>query len=635
MTAPTDRANPGAMDLWTLAMEGGSTGSRFGLYSPEGTLAGEWDGPPANPAAYGPGAPVDAAIQAVSALDAGNRPLRILAGIAGLATQRQRTLTARALREALSAHFVAATTDLHPLLMAACGAGDGMLAIAGTGSAVLARNRWGKVLRAGGRGPLLGDEGSAWRLAVEALRAACAWQDGTGPETLLSERLLEILGARWVDELVEWAAVADKRTVASLAPIVTECAHAGDFVARGIVEDQARRLAALTVSCAEKLGLNDGVRCFTHGGVFARSPLFLEAFRENVHQYLDAQFMPCPLTGHRAVFEAMRQMEKETPWAVVLDETSKGGEISDPVTRSSSLPPTEQPREETPLDELTPLELVRRLNRLDHAVAPAVGRQESALARLVEQAAKAIRAGHRIIYAGAGTSGRLAALDAAECPPTFGVSPQQVVALMAGGEQAFTRSVENAEDDAAAGATDLSALDPVAGDVVIGVAASGNTPYVRGVLDQARALGLYTALLTSNPHPAIMADLVISFDTGPEALPGSTRLKAGTAAKMALNIVSTGAMTLAGYVYRGRMVRVIPSNEKLRDRAVRIVAELCGVPYQHARQTLESAGWNVPVAIVMLERNLENPADAASMLDAAGGRIRDALRHREGNDPRL
>ncbi|HPO30636.1 MAG TPA: hypothetical protein PKX28_05310, partial [Candidatus Hydrogenedentes bacterium] len=134
MTASTDRANPGAMDLWTLAMEGGSTGSRFGLYSPEGTLAGEWDGPPANPAAYGPGAPVDAAIQAVSALDAGNRPLRILAGIAGLATQRQRTLTARALREALSAHFVAATTDLHPLLMAACGAGDGMLAIAGTGS---------------------------------------------------------------------------------------------------------------------------------------------------------------------------------------------------------------------------------------------------------------------------------------------------------------------------------------------------------------------------------------------------------------------------------------------------------------------------------------------------------------------
>jgi len=611
------------VSLWTLAMDGGGTGSRFGLYDPDGNLTGEWEGPPANPAAYGPGAPVDAVLEAVLALDTGSRPLRILAGIAGLATQRQRALTARALRDALSAPIVVTTTDLHPLLIAACGAGDGVLAVAGTGSAALIRNRWGKILRAGGRGPLLGDEGSAWRLAAEALRAACAWQDGTGPETLLSERLLGALGARWVDELVEWAAAADKRTVAALAPIVTECAEAGDFVARGIVEDQARRLAALVVSGAEKLGLNDGARCFTHGGVFARSSLFLEAFRENVRQYLDMQFMPCTVTGHRAVFEALRSLEKDTPWAAVIYAETET--VPGPAGAASALPPTEQPRPETPLDELSPLELVRRMNRLDHAVAPAVGRQEVPLAKLVARAAEAVRSGHRLIYAGAGTSGRLAALDAAECPPTFGVSPDRVVALMAGGEKAYLHSVEAAEDDPAAGAADLDALHPVPGDVVIGVAASGTTPYVRGVLERARTLGLFTALLTSNPHPAITADLVISFDTGPEALSGSTRLKAGTAAKMALNILSTGAMTLAGYVYRGRMVRVVPSNEKLRGRAVRIVAELCDVPQNAARQCLEAADWNVPAAIVMCTRGIQNPDEAITLLNNAGGRLRDVL----------
>ena len=623
MNASSGHCDPVPGALWTLAMDGGGTGSRFGLYDPQGNPAGEWEGPPANPASCGAGAPVEAALRALSVLDSANRPLRVLAGIAGLATQRQRVLTAQALREALSAPLVVTTTDLHPLLIAACGAGDGVLAVAGTGSAVLVRNRWGKILRLGGRGPLLGDDGSAWRLAVEALRAACAWQDGTGPETLLSERLLAALRARWVDELVEWAVTAGKRTVATLAPIVTECAENGDFVARGIVEDQARRLAALVVSGAEKLGLGDGARCFIHGGVFARSPLFLDAFRDNVRQYLDMQFMPCSVAGHRAVFEALGGVEKDTPWAAVV--RAEDEPVPQPADLVSSLPPTEQTRPEAPLDELTPLELVRRMNRLDHTVAPAVGRQEAALAKLVERATEAVRAGNRLIYAGAGTSGRLAALDAAECPPTFGVCPDQVVALMAGGEKAFLRSVENAEDHPAAGAADLDALNPVPGDVVIGVTASGSTPYVRGVLERARLLGLFTAVLTSNPRPVIAADLIICFDTGPEALPGSTRLKAGTAAKMALNIISTGAMALAGYVYRGRMVRVIPANEKLRSRAVRIVSELCGVPPDTARQRLETASWNVPVAIVMCVRDIPDPATAAACLHETGGRIRDAL----------
>ncbi|HOQ88768.1 MAG TPA: N-acetylmuramic acid 6-phosphate etherase [Candidatus Hydrogenedentes bacterium] len=632
MNQPPDTHKIPISEPWTLAVEGGGTGSRFGYYTPEGTLAAEWEGPPANPAAYGAGAPVDAALQASEMLEIGPRPLHVLAGIAGLATQRQRVQTARALRDALSARLVVATTDLHPLLLAASGPGDGVLAIAGTGSAILARNRWGRILRAGGRGPLLGDEGSAWRMAAEALRAACAWQDGTGPETVLSEKLLGALGVRWVDELVEWAATADKRTVAALASIVTACAESGDFVARGIVEDQARRLAALAVSAAEKLGLEDGVRCFTHGGVFRHSALFLEAFQDNVRQYLDMQFMACPLTGHRAVFEALREVEKETPWAAVIRDEDAADRADAPMVMPGPLPPTEQHRPEVPLDELTPLELVRRMNRLDHAVAPAVARQEDALARLVERAANAIRSGHRIIYAGAGTSGRLAALDAAECPPTFGVPADRVVALMAGGEQAFIRSVENAEDDPSAGRADLEALRPDPGDVVIGIAASGTTPYVRGVLEQARELGLFTALLTSNPNPGIAADLVVCLDTGPEALPGSTRLKAGTAAKMALNIISTGAMTLAGYVYRGRMVRVVPSNEKLRQRAVRIVAELCATDPKTARTTLEHSGWSVPAAVVMLTRNIRDPEQARALLERAEGRIRDALADNAGGD---
>jgi N-acetylmuramic acid 6-phosphate etherase len=227
----------------------------------------------------------------------------------------------------------------------------------------------------------------------------------------------------------------------------------------------------------------------------------------------------------------------------------------------------------------------------------AVGRALPRLARAADAAARALAAGGRLVYVGAGTSGRLAALDAAECPPTFGTSPRQVIALVAGGTRALARAVEGAEDDAAAGRAAVRRARVGARDLVVGVTASGTTPFVRAALAEARARGARTAIVTSNPAAADAADLPVVLRTGPELVAGSTRLKAASAAKMALSGLSTVAMVRLGRVRGGRMVDLVGTNEKLRRRAARIVAELGGVEPAAARAALTRAGWSVRAAL--------------------------------------
>jgi N-acetylmuramic acid 6-phosphate etherase len=253
-----------------------------------------------------------------------------------------------------------------------------------------------------------------------------------------------------------------------------------------------------------------------------------------------------------------------------------------------------------------------------------VAAQESVLAQAVDAAAKAILGGGRIIYLGAGTSGRLGVLDASECPPTFGVPSGRVVGLIAGGERALRESVEGEEDNRDAGAEDLDRLEPCGKDFVVGIAASGSTPYVAAALDRAKQHGCITALVCCNPAPPVRADIMICLATGPEALSGSTRLRAGTATKMVLNIISTGAMALSGYVYQGLMVEMKPTNAKLRLRAARIVDAVTGTGQVVATELLKAANWSIPTAIVMALRKVDR-LTAATLLKSGGVRLRDVI----------
>jgi N-acetylmuramic acid 6-phosphate etherase len=232
----------------------------------------------------------------------------------------------------------------------------------------------------------------------------------------------------------------------------------------------------------------------------------------------------------------------------------------------------------------------------------------------------------RMIYIGAGTSGRVGAQDAAELPPTFNWPYERAVTLMAGGQVALFQAVENAEDSTTAAPEGLDALKLTANDVVIGLGASGSTPYVIAGLTHARAKGALTIGIQNNPGGEIgrVAEIEILLDTGPEFLAGSTRMKAGTAQKVALNTISTGVMIKLGFVYKGLMVEMRPTNAKLRERAARMVAELTGADTDTCRKTLAAADYAIPLATVMLLRSLDRAA-AQAALDGAGGNLRKAL----------
>jgi N-acetylmuramic acid 6-phosphate etherase len=278
------------------------------------------------------------------------------------------------------------------------------------------------------------------------------------------------------------------------------------------------------------------------------------------------------------------------------------------------------------LDSLSPLELVRLINAEDAKVADAVAEQGEAIAKGVEVIAHRLTHGGRLIYIGAGTSGRLGVLDAAECPPTFNSQPSQVVGLIAGGTGAMLKAVEGAEDSPELAAEDLRRIDLCSHDVLVGIATSGRTPYVIGALDYARSQGAYTIALTCN-RDALMssrADLNITPVVGAEVLSGSTRMKAGTATKMVLNMLSTGAMVMMGKTYGNLMVDLQATNTKLTERAKRIVCALTQLTPDQAATLLSHAGGEVKTAIVSHRLGL-SPDDARGKLRAAHGHLRRAL----------
>lgn len=276
------------------------------------------------------------------------------------------------------------------------------------------------------------------------------------------------------------------------------------------------------------------------------------------------------------------------------------------------------------IDIADPRRIVDIINAEDSAVPSAVAAAADEIAQVIGLVESAFRQGGRLIYVGAGTSGRLGVLDATECPPTFGTPPEMVQGIIAGGAEALVRSVEGAEDDLEAAAADISRLRPSERDVIVGIAASGTTPYVRRVLEVARAAGARTAFVTCAATPAEVrevADVVIEVLVGPEVVTGSTRMKAGTATKLVLNTITTGALIRLGKVYGNLMVDLRAWNAKLVDRSERIVMETTGLERSAAREVLAQASGKVKAAIVMARRGVSLD-DAEVLIEQADGRLR-------------
>ncbi len=288
---------------------------------------------------------------------------------------------------------------------------------------------------------------------------------------------------------------------------------------------------------------------------------------------------------------------------------------------------TERPNEASAgLDTKSALEIARIINQEDAKVAAAVKKALPEVAMVIDMVARSLRDGGRLIYVGAGSSGRIAALDASECPPTFSTAPMQVQYIMAGGPKALASASDVNEDSPELGQRDIARRRPTRKDVVIGISASGRTPYVVGATEYARSRGAKTAAITCNPGSDLsqVADITICAEVGPEVLSGSTRMKASSAQKMILNMVTTGAMTRLGYVYENLMVNVHMKNAKLVERGIRVLMSVCNIDRDTAIRTIKAAGKSIPIAVVMLKANVDK-MEAVRRLQKSDGNVRLAV----------
>ena len=598
---------------WYLALEGGGTRTTAGLYR-DGDLVAETTGGPSNPLAYGVATTAGViASLARELIPADVTNVTVLAGIAGVMSRRIGQDIAAQLAAVPRLGALCVTTDLHPLAYAHFPDSPGMLVIAGTGASILIHDGNQHFHRVGGRGPVMGDEGSAYHIAVSALRAVARAEDGAGARTTLESRIPTALKLADTEALIPWSLAASRQELAGLARVVDEAAVEGDLVARGCITAQARQLASLTLAALFQMPGGGQVPLITQGGVVEHCALFRETYLNAVGMERRLVHTPLRFRHHCAVVE-MRHLSGSEDWCHRFAPDLSAVSPTEGVCRGLE-----------PIDLMEPEALVDAMIAHETMVGRALRQQAHVLVAAMRHAGDTLRGGGRLFYIGAGTSGRLGVLDASECPPTFGVEPGRVVGIMAGGDRALRESVEGAEDDTEQGVADLFAHTPEPGDFVIGIAASGTTPYVRAALDAARRAGIPTALLCCNPQiPEHAADFCIALPTGAEVLPGSTRLNAGTATKVALNIISTGAMARAGLVYQGQMVSMRPTNDKLRRRAERMLAGLAAVPHSEAQAALEQVGYRIPVALIMLLKGL-SPKDAEARLAAGGGELAGCL----------
>jgi N-acetylmuramic acid 6-phosphate etherase len=525
--------------------------------------------------------------------------------LAGCGTEEDRRVLTLICRDIWPSAKIVTGSDRDSGLAAALDQGDGIVVNAGSGSSVTGR-RGDRLEQAGGWGHILGDTGGGYFLAIEALRLILREYDLHRGEMQFTAKILHALSLNNLDELVRWAQTADKMEIAMLAPVVLEAAAGGDAHVNEIVEEGARVLCEYTEAVASRLHLL-APKVALMGGLFYRDSIYTHAFRRRLKKNLpDARVT---IAERSAEFGAA-WLAAETRDPVTLHPKLSQKEIDD---LAAALTEQRNPRSEN-LEKMSAREIVELFVEEEKFVQDALHAASVDLARAIEMVTDSLRSHGRLFYVGAGSSGRIGILDASEIPPTFGASSHLVQGVIAGGTSALYRSVEGAEDEGSAGTLALRERGVKTGDVLIGITASGRTPFVLGALEYAKSLGAKTILLTCNPGVAkdndsgrqrssilaTAADLVIALAVGPEVLTGSTRLKAGTATKVALNIVSTGAMVALGRVRGNLMIDLRTTSSKLRDRAVRVVADLTHCDYDSARRKLEAADWNLRAVVERL-----------------------------------
>ena len=525
--------------------------------------------------------------------------------LAGCSTEEDRRSLAVICRDIWPNAKIVTGSDRDSGLAAALDHRDGIVVNAGSGSSVTGR-RNDRIERAGGWGHILGDTGGGYFLSIEALRLILREYDLHRGEMQFTAKILHALSLNNLDELVRWAQTADKMEIAMLAPVVFEAAAGGDACVNEIVEEGARVLCEYTEAVASRLHLL-APKVALMGGLFHRDSIYTHAFRRRLKKNLpDAR-----------VTVAERPPEFGAAWlaAEKVDHVAFQSKLSEKEIEDLAAALTEQrnPRSEN-LGNMSARQLAELFVDEEKFVEDALRGATADLARAIEIVTESLRNHGRLFYVGAGSSGRIGVLDASEIPPTFSAPPDLVQGIIAGGTTALYRSVEGAEDEESAGTLALRERGIKNGDVVIGITASGRTPFVLGALSHAKSLGTKTILLTCNPavaavvdrgapQPAAVAtniDLVIALAVGPEILTGSTRLKAGTATKAALNIISTGAMVALGKVRGNLMIDLHTTSAKLRDRAVRVVVDLAKCDYESARRKLEAADWNLRAVVERL-----------------------------------
>src|SRR6266480_4334768 len=520
--------------------------------------------------------------------------------LAGCATEEDRRSLKEICLEIWPNAKIVTGSDRDSGLAAALDHGDGIVVNAGSGSSVTGR-RGNRIERAGGWGHILGDAGGGYFLSIQALRLILREHDLHRGAIRFTAKILHALSLNNLDELVRWVQTADKMEIAMLAPVVFEAATQGDARMMEIIEEGACVLCEYTEAVASALHLL-APKVALIGGLFHRDSIYTHAFRRRLKKNLpDARVA----IAERAPELGAALLAAEAGGQATFHANPSQNEID---SLAAALTEQRNPRSEN-LEKMNGRELVEVFVEEEKFVQEALRAAVGELARAIEIVAESLRNGGRLFYIGAGSSGRIGVLDASEIPPTFGAQRELVQGVIAGGGvSAMYRSAEGAEDDETAGALAVDERRIRDADVVIGISASGRTPFVLGALARAKQVGVRTILLTCNPAvvgaheagqlrsaPATAenVDLAITLAVGPEILTGSTRLKAGTATKVALNIISTGAMVVLGKVRGNLMIDLHTTSTKLRDRAVRVVAELTQCDYRSAREKLEASGWNL------------------------------------------
>src|SRR2546426_9525312 len=531
--------------------------------------------------------------------------------LAGCGTEEDRSSLKQICLEVWPNAKIVTGSDRDSGLAAALDHGDGIVVNAGSGSSVTGR-RGDRIENAGGWGHILGDTGGGYFLSIQALRLLLREYDLHRSEMQFTAKVLHALSLNNLDEVVRWVQTADKMEIAMLTPVVFEAAASGDARLTEIVENGAQALSEYTEAVASRLHLL-APKVVLLGGLFHRDSIYTHAFRRRLKKNLpDAR-----------VAIAERAPELGAAWlaAEVRDHVTFQPKLSEEQIDNLAAALTEQrnPRSEN-LEKLSARELVELFVEEEKFVQDALRGAIVDLTRAIEIVTESLRNGGRLFYVGAGSSGRIGVLDASEIPPTFGASHDLVQGVIAGGATALYRSVEGTEDAESAGALAVDERGIKNSDAVIGITASGRTPFVLGALARAKSLGAKTILLTCNPaasavvaggSPAehgtasdaqenVVVDFVIKLVVGPELLTGSTRLKAGTVTKVALNIISTGAMVALGKVRGNLMIDLHATSTKLRDRAVRVLAELAQCDYESARNLLEANDWDLRAALEKL-----------------------------------